>query len=88
MADEALLEQVIATVAGAGRMAAVGGGDLVGATSRPVDWLDAWNPHYIRTTLPALRAMSKLYFRAEVRGLDNIPAEGRCCSWATTPAGR
>ena len=25
---------------------------------------------------PALRAMSKVYFRAEVRGLDNIPAEG------------
>jgi 1-acyl-sn-glycerol-3-phosphate acyltransferase len=76
MADEALLEQIVATLAGAGRMAAVGGGDLVGATSRPDDWLDAWDPHYIRTTLPALRAMSKLYFRAEVHGLDNIPPEG------------
>ena len=76
MAEETLLEQIIATVAGAGRMAAAGGGDLVGATSRPDDWLDAWDPHYIRTTLPALRALSKLYFRAEVHGLDNIPAEG------------
>jgi 1-acyl-sn-glycerol-3-phosphate acyltransferase len=76
MAEETFLEQIIATVAGAGRMAAAGGGDLVGATSRPDDWLDAWDPHYIRTTLPALRALSKLYFRAEVHGLDNIPAEG------------
>src|SRR4051794_22242740 len=76
MAEEAFAEQVIATIAGAARMAAVGGGDMLRATSRPDDWLDAWDPHYIRTTLPALRAMSKIYFRAEVRGLDNIPAEG------------
>ena len=76
MAREAFAEQVIATIAGAARMAAVGGGDVVRMTSRPDDWLDAWDPHYIRTTLPALRALSKLYFRAEVRGLDNIPADG------------
>jgi 1-acyl-sn-glycerol-3-phosphate acyltransferase len=76
MADDALAEQVIATIAGAARMAAVGGGDVVGMTRRPDDWLDGWDPHYIRTTLPALRALSKIYFRAEVRGLDNIPAEG------------
>ena len=74
--EEALLERVIGTAAGAARMAAVGGGDVVRMSSRPDDWLDAWDPGYIRTTLPALRAMSKLYFRAEVRGLDNIPAEG------------
>ena len=76
MADEALLERVLETAAGAARMAAVGGGDVLGATSRPDDWLDAWDPGYIRTTLPALRALSTLYFRAEVRGLDNIPADG------------
>src|SRR6185437_2145362 len=76
MAQEAFAEQVISTIAGAARMAAVGGGDVVRMTSRPDDWLDAWDPHYIRTTLPALRALSKLYFRAEVRGLRNIPAEG------------
>src|SRR5215210_6595438 len=76
MADEALTEQVIATIAGAARMAAVGGGDVVRLTSTPDDWLDAWDPAYIRTTLPALRAMSRLYFRAEVRDLHNIPAEG------------
>ena len=27
-------------------------------------------------TLPALRAMSDFYFRAEVRGMDNVPARG------------
>jgi 1-acyl-sn-glycerol-3-phosphate acyltransferase len=74
--EEALLEQVLGTAAGAARMAAVGGGDVVGLSSRPDDWLDAWDPGYIRTTLPALRAMSKLYFRAEVRGLESIPADG------------
>src|SRR4051812_791205 len=76
MAREPFAEQVIATIAGAARMAAVGGGDVVRLTSTPDDWLDGWDPHYIRTTLPALRALSKIYFRAEVRGLDNIPAEG------------
>jgi 1-acyl-sn-glycerol-3-phosphate acyltransferase len=34
------------------------------------------DPHYIERTLPALRLSSKLYFRADVRGLDHIPAEG------------
>src|SRR5215212_2274863 len=76
MAEEPLAEQIVATIAGAARMAAVGGGDMLRAASRPDDWLDAWDPHYIRTTLPALRAMSKIYFRAEVRGLSNIPADG------------
>ncbi|HET8822783.1 MAG TPA: lysophospholipid acyltransferase family protein [Thermoleophilaceae bacterium] len=74
--EEALLERVIGTAAGAARMAAVGGGDVVRMNSRPDDWLDAWDPAYIRTTLPALRALSKLYFRAEVRGLGNIPEKG------------
>src|SRR3954453_11068915 len=76
MAREPFAEQVIATIAGAARMAAVGGGDVVRLTSTPGDWLDGLDPHYIWTTLPALRALSKIYFRAEVRGLDNIPAEG------------
>ena len=82
MAEEALIERVLETAAAAARMAAAGAGD-VAATLNPAgdghgpdDWLDAWDPAYIRTTLPALRAMSKLYFRAEVHDLDNIPAEG------------
>jgi 1-acyl-sn-glycerol-3-phosphate acyltransferase len=34
------------------------------------------DPRYIERTLPALRLTSKLYFRADVRGLDHIPADG------------
>jgi 1-acyl-sn-glycerol-3-phosphate acyltransferase len=34
------------------------------------------DPSYIERTLPALRLSSKLYFRADVRGLEHIPAEG------------
>src|SRR4051794_28240462 len=40
------------------------------------DDLDAWDPEYIRRTLPLWRTGLGLYFRSEVRGLDNIPAEG------------
>jgi 1-acyl-sn-glycerol-3-phosphate acyltransferase len=76
MADEALIEQLLGAVAGSARMAAVAAEDVAGLRRHPDDWLDAWDPAYIRTTLPALRAMSKVYFRAEVRGLSNIPAEG------------
>ena len=58
--------------------------DVVGAVDprrlaggRPsADPLDLRDPDYIRRTLPALRAMSDLYFRAEVRGMDNVPARG------------
>jgi 1-acyl-sn-glycerol-3-phosphate acyltransferase len=34
------------------------------------------DPEYIRRTLPALDALVRAYFRPDVRGLDNIPAEG------------
>ncbi len=34
------------------------------------------DPAYIERTLPALRMTSKLYFRADVRGLQNIPLQG------------
>ncbi len=34
------------------------------------------DPAYIQQTLPALRLASELYFRADVRGLEKIPAEG------------
>jgi 1-acyl-sn-glycerol-3-phosphate acyltransferase len=34
------------------------------------------DPAYIEHTLPALRLSSKVYFRADVRGLGNIPDEG------------
>jgi 1-acyl-sn-glycerol-3-phosphate acyltransferase len=73
---EALLEQVLGAAAGSARMAAAAAGDMTRVGSQPDDWLDAWDPDYIRRTLPALRAMSSLYFRAEVRDLGNIPADG------------
>jgi 1-acyl-sn-glycerol-3-phosphate acyltransferase len=76
MADEALFEKLLSTLAAQARMTVAVAEDLAGRGRHPDDWLEAWDPAYIRTTLPALRAMSALYFRAEVRGLTNIPAEG------------
>src|SRR4051812_9452017 len=37
---------------------------------------DDWDPDYIRRTLPWLKHTFGSYFRGEVRGLDNIPADG------------
>ena len=53
--------------------------DLFGLTDAegpPDDPFAARSPDYIRDTLPALRMMSNVYFRADVSGLDRIPAEG------------
>jgi 1-acyl-sn-glycerol-3-phosphate acyltransferase len=44
--------------------------------SASLDWLERRDPEHIRRTLPAMKAYAELYHRAEVRGLDNIPAEG------------
>jgi 1-acyl-sn-glycerol-3-phosphate acyltransferase len=38
--------------------------------------LDERDPDYIRESLPGLWLLASLYFRAEVRGLHNIPEEG------------
>jgi 1-acyl-sn-glycerol-3-phosphate acyltransferase len=38
--------------------------------------LDERDPDYIRESLPGLWMLASLYFRAEVRGLQHIPAEG------------
>src|SRR4051794_2527741 len=43
----------------------------------PEDWLDARDEDYIAASLPAIRAWSDLYFRAEVEGLERIPDDGR-----------
>jgi 1-acyl-sn-glycerol-3-phosphate acyltransferase len=83
MAENGRLEEVLGAGAGWARMLAAAGGDVAGALN-PVsgnghgrdDWLDAWDPEYIRTTLPTLRMFSDVYHRADVRGLNNIPAEG------------
>jgi 1-acyl-sn-glycerol-3-phosphate acyltransferase len=49
---------------------------LTGADGPPGNPFDARSPEYIRATLPALRALSAVYFRADVSGLERIPAEG------------
>jgi 1-acyl-sn-glycerol-3-phosphate acyltransferase len=41
---------------------------------RAADPLELRDPEYIRRTIPGLRALSDLYFRADVRGMHNIPA--------------
>jgi 1-acyl-sn-glycerol-3-phosphate acyltransferase len=83
MAQNGLVEDLLGAGAGAARMVAAAGGDLAGTLNpvagnghSPDDWLDAWDPDYIRTTLPTLRLFADVYHRAEVRGLNNIPAEG------------
>src|SRR5687768_2654393 len=38
--------------------------------------LDERDPDYIRETLPGLWMLASYYFRADVRGLDRIPADG------------
>jgi 1-acyl-sn-glycerol-3-phosphate acyltransferase len=42
----------------------------------PTADLDERDPDYIRETLPGLWMLASYYFRADVRGLDRIPAEG------------
>ena len=67
-------------VAGVARMLGAAAADVASVVDPrhqpPVDPLDLRDPGYIRRTLPALRAMSDVYFRAEVRGLENVPARG------------
>jgi 1-acyl-sn-glycerol-3-phosphate acyltransferase len=60
------------------RMIAAAAGDLTGAFrgNGEVDAFELRDPDYIEHTLPALRLSSKYYFRADVRGLGQIPAEG------------
>ena len=60
------------------RMLGAAAADLVGAVDGggQIDPLDERDPEYIRETLPALRLLSRVYFRADVRGLDNIPGAG------------
>src|SRR3954469_6186921 len=42
----------------------------------PTADLDERDPDYIRETLPGLWMLASFYFRADVRGLQRIPAEG------------
>ena len=73
-----------AAMAGAARILGAASADAAGVVDprrllgrRPAeDPFDLRDPDYIRRTLPALRALSEIYFRAEVSGLENIPADG------------
>jgi 1-acyl-sn-glycerol-3-phosphate acyltransferase len=40
------------------------------------DHLAERDPEFVRRTLPAMAALWRSYFRADVRGLEHIPAEG------------
>ena len=57
-------------------------GRLIGAIADeaqrrvPTADLDERDPDYIRETLPGLWMLASLYFRADVRGLQNIPEDG------------
>src|SRR4051795_3653557 len=42
----------------------------------PTADLDERDPDYIRETLPGMWLLASFYFRADVQGLDKIPAEG------------
>jgi 1-acyl-sn-glycerol-3-phosphate acyltransferase len=83
MAKNGTFDDLLGAGAGWARMLGAVAGDVAGAVNPvrgnghgPDDWLDAWDPQYIRTTLPTLRLFSDVYHRAEVRGLNNIPDEG------------
>ena len=86
------LDGFLAPAAGLARILGAAAADVVHVVdprTRPAaDPLDLRDPEYIRRTLPALRAMADVYFRAEVRGLETCPHTGRCCSSATTRAAR
>jgi 1-acyl-sn-glycerol-3-phosphate acyltransferase len=60
------------------RMGGAAASDVVGAATRreSKDPFQVRDPAYIERTLPAWRALSRVYFRADVRGLEHIPAEG------------
>src|SRR5437660_4988894 len=60
------------------RMVAAAGEDVASTvlSDGSADPFELRDPSYIEETMPALRVMSKYYFRSEVRGLENIPPEG------------
>jgi 1-acyl-sn-glycerol-3-phosphate acyltransferase len=59
--------------AAAGRVASAAAGRLMRV---PRADLDERDPDFIREWLPAFWLMSSLYFRADVKGLENIPEKG------------
>src|SRR3954453_11928138 len=85
LSAETLLLRGLGTARGAAWMAGAAAEDAIaafdalnvtGLEGSPDDPFDALDPQYIRATLPALRSLSEVYFRAEVAGMERIPAEG------------
>jgi 1-acyl-sn-glycerol-3-phosphate acyltransferase len=83
--DDSRVSAVLAAANGAFRMAAAAAEDalaavdrlhVTGANGSPPDPFAACDRDYICQTLPALRVLSEVYFRADVSGLDRIPARG------------
>jgi 1-acyl-sn-glycerol-3-phosphate acyltransferase len=80
------LSGVSARAHGNGRLSAAQRSSVIGALGRilsdqvarriPAADLDERDPDYIRETLPGLWLVASFYFRADVQGLDNIPADG------------
>jgi 1-acyl-sn-glycerol-3-phosphate acyltransferase len=66
----------VASAAVEDALAAVDRLHLTGAKGLPDDPFDARDEAYIRRTLPALRVLSEVYFRADVSGLERIPERG------------
>src|ERR1044071_693938 len=65
-------------IGGSVAMSRVVAGDVAGVLLReqaPEDWLDERDPDYIRRAVPAIRAWSDWYFRAEANGLEHIPED-------------
>lgn len=69
-----LLRQADSLATSAGAVAA----DLRATALRQerLGWLERRDPEHIRRTLPAVKTLMRVYHRAEVRGLENIPEEG------------
>src|SRR5436305_9115444 len=82
MGEESLLHRVEdrlpSLLGGAVEMSAAWTEDVVRSLtlSRAQGDLEQWNPDYIRRTLPVLRRTFRTYFRGEVEGMENIPADG------------
>ncbi|MBV9870230.1 MAG: acyltransferase family protein [Frankiaceae bacterium] len=60
---------------GALQMAAAILGDTAGLVTGD-DNFDAWDPEHIARTLPLLNPLMSAYFRADVRGIENVPSTG------------
>jgi 1-acyl-sn-glycerol-3-phosphate acyltransferase len=75
---QGLTASIAAPLLAYGQMLAAAVEDVTDTLSRrpPGDPFELRDPQYIQRTLPALRLSSDLYFRADVRGLEKIPAEG------------